>query len=51
VKRKLIVLASALFLTVISMPTSLKADIDNPPPNCGSNPSSCSKPVALQSVR
>ncbi|MGA8153639.1 MAG: hypothetical protein WB952_22005 [Terriglobales bacterium] len=47
-KRKLILLASVLFLTVISVPSTLKADIMDPPPNCGNNPGNCPPHVALQ---
>ena len=51
-KRKLIVLASALLLAAIALPTTLKADMGDPPPNCGASPSSCQKPgIDSQFVR
>ena len=48
-KRKLIVLAAVLLLTAISVPTALMAGSGDPPPLCGTDPSSCQKPgVVLQ---
>jgi len=35
VKRKLMVVACALFLAAIAVPTTLRADIWDPPPGCG----------------
>jgi len=52
VKRKLIALASALLFAALAIPTTLRADMGDPPPNCGTSPSSCQKPgIDSQFVR